>query len=429
MNLMECVGAVRRRKVLVVAGTVGTVCVALLLAVLWPKTYRAEAVLMIEQSIIPTGGKETPPDPRVLQSFGSTYERLVSSKQILSAATERFGLGEAPHELNWHSLDRRVSVDTIRGSRLMSVAAELPEPDLARDVANFIAEQAVDTATELGTTGAEKSQQILREKLSAARKELQAATSSLEAFRKKAALPILRRRIDTLLSRNDRVETQIAEIEATISQQQKALTPLQEALAEQEPTLYLRRSLARDDLYQQLLAALSNQDQRKLYGLSMVSQEENPTFTHLKTNEVDVRSELAGLTAKAVSLQEELSDNAQRLQKLQEELVSGELELERKKGEYDLKRDHYSRLSRKLDEVSVEVASRTQDLKLVDRALTPVRAAGPGPKRVVAAALVGGPALFVVLACLLQYAEEEQVRNTASPAELPVEESAPEQEK
>jgi uncharacterized protein involved in exopolysaccharide biosynthesis len=403
MDLMDFVRAVLKRKMMVVAGVAGCTALAVLAALGLPDQYQAEAMLMVEQSIIPSARDAGGMAPRMIESAGSTYQRIVKSKETLSDAVEEFGLGESPHEFTWETLRRKVSAAAVRGSRLISVKITLQDPELARDLANYVAEKAVEKATELGTTGAEKSQEILQQKLDGARQRLKGARSSLETFRKQARLPILRGRINVLLDRKGQLERWIADARGDIQEKQETLGQVEAALAQQERTIDLRRHLAHDPVYQQLLARLAEEEESDLLKLSLVTQVQNPTFIHLQKQVVDLRAAIEGLKAKMESLREELENNVTELNAAQEQLVTKELDLEKKKHEYQLKNSIYQGLSRKLDEVSLQIASRTQDLKLVDRALLPHGPSEPNRKEIVLGTGFLASFFFVVLAGFLEF--------------------------
>ncbi len=406
MDLFDYIRAVRKRKTMIIGGVIAVVAAAVVVSLALPEKYEAESTLMIEQSLIPGETDAASLSPRVIESFGNTYQRVVNNNQTLKKAVEKFNLSEKPYEMTWEKLGSNcINVQPVRGSRLITVTVTLQDPELAQKLANYIADQAVERATQLGTTGAEKSQKILREKRDKARQEMETAASRLEKFRKTAKLPFLRKEIDILLNRKEDLERQIASVRVSIQQKRKTLARVEEALSDQKPILELRRSLARDDLYQQMLARLGEEKQKNLLDLSMLSEQQNPTFLHLQRRSIDLQSGLEGLEAKLKSLKGELSSNTAELEKLQEERVTKELQLQEKKREYNLRKGNYKRLARKYDQVSLQVASRTQDLKLVDRALVPENPSEPKRRIIVLVAAVLSAGFFLLLASFLEFLE------------------------
>ena len=78
--------------------------------------------------------------PIYLESL-KTYEHFASSDSLFQRALEKFGVARHPLE----SVKRRVlKVQIVRNTRILEIAATLPEPVKAQALAKYIAEAAVE---------------------------------------------------------------------------------------------------------------------------------------------------------------------------------------------------------------------------------------------------------------------------------------------
>lgn len=350
MDLIDYVRAIRKRKWMVVLGIILCTGVAIVVALRLPEKYQAEATLLIEGSIIP-GDRETQAlSPRTIQNLGTTYQRIVMRQEILREAIEKLGVDDSPHELTWQALRERVSAQPVRGSQLIAVRVTLQDPELARDLANFLAERAVEQATELGTRGADKRRQVLKEKVDQARRQLEQAEMDLLRFEKTAEIELVQHEISNRL----------AQI----------------------------RVLG----YMQL--ASRHLGDGEAYGIPV---------SDLIPEAAAIEKDVERLRAEAVRLQQDLHEK---------EMKQGELERER-----SLRERRYIRWSAKYDDVSIQVACRTQGLKLGDRAVVPVKPSEPDRKMIVAGTGFLSFFFFIFLASFLEFLAMEWARKEDETAE------------
>lgn len=555
MTILDYIDAIKKRKYFIVAGAL--VCALLAVVAGWMRspTYEAEATLMVEESVLPRSETVQGPTPHQMEAFTRTYQSIVKSKTAMQKAISEFSLTEKMPGLNWKKMGRRVTVSPVSGTQLLHVQVELPEPELASRVANYLVEQAIERAKNLRTTGTKSSRELLKEQVTTAREELQKAREELRSFRTKAQLPILKQRMDTVLGRKSSLEAQLPQVKTNIAEMKAKLmgipwkpgaglaesadvsdfllermktagqkeketrnlllefqksaglellqnrlnallsrrTALQKNLfssrisintlehelqeterlvREESQTITLSRKLAESPLFQQSAARATDQTPLDLAGMSMYVESTNPTYTHLSNKLADMRARRAELKARIDGMEEELGQKEKEIDKLrakiapkqmkrerlkaehriasrtrqdylkkgdqviqlagsyatldalqgelqrktetakelQEKVVTKETKLERLRREHQLKASAYKNLSSQLDQVSVKIASRAQDLKIVEEALPPQHAAAFPLRFLVLGALVvgGGGCAFVSL--VLEYIELERKR-------------------
>lgn len=411
MDLFDYLSVIRKHKLLICGGIIAAIVISVIVSLSSPKVFTSEAVLMVEESIIPADQVSPYPNPQALESVLSTYKRLVNSQDIMQDAVRKFELNKKPYEMNWQSFrENVVSVESVHGSRLIAVEVELDDPKLAKELANFIAGQAIKKAEELSVKGSKSSKKVLDEKLEQSKKELESAKNQLKELREEAKLSIIRKELDILLDRKGFLQNQIADIQSNVEGQRKTLVQVEQSLAKEDPLIDLHRTLAEDNLYQQLLANLNGDEQQKLLSLSMVNQVQNPIYNHLQTKNVDLLSSINGMEAKLDFLREEKEANEEKLQGIQEKIVALELELEEKERVYNLKERSYEKISRKHDDIAIQIASSTPGLKLVDPALVPEKPSSPKRKLIVLGTAFISTFFFLFLAAFMEFYEMEKGR-------------------
>src|SRR5947209_3631300 len=128
-----------------IAGSCGiAAALALIISLLMPRQYTATARIVIE----PPAGTDLRAamavSPIYLESL-KTYEHFATSDSLFQKAIGQFGLrsllGTGPIE----SLKRRVlKVETVRNTRILEIAATLPDPRRAQALVRFLAESTVN---------------------------------------------------------------------------------------------------------------------------------------------------------------------------------------------------------------------------------------------------------------------------------------------
>ncbi len=145
---------------------------ALAVSLMLPKRYTATASIVIEPPATNDPRTATAISPIYLESLKS-YERFATSDTLFARAVSRFHLEHAPIE----SLKRRVlKVSKLRDTKILEIGATLPDPKLAQQFVQYLAEQTVSLSA--STNSASDLEQI-----SEARKELERAKAKLDSVR------------------------------------------------------------------------------------------------------------------------------------------------------------------------------------------------------------------------------------------------------
>ncbi len=375
IELADYIRFVWKRRWLIAGITILFVVGAAIFTLTQPKLYRAQVMFMVEASRVTPEKDDSMVrlNQQLFNIYTRTYERAIKNKSLLHQVVERFRLDEPPYTMDMEDLEQVVSVKAVKNSKLVEMTVDFPDSRLAADIANFMADRAVEFNRSMALSDDREEKEFIKKELDGARAEMEEAEKRLVGFEKKAQLPVLRKKIEVLLGRKGEVEEALMEVGVSIAEKEEYLKKIQKELASREPTLTLSRRLAEDPAYQQTLAQLSGSDVEKIFNLNMEVEVIDGTYKHLEKQMVDTASLLSSLYARKKALKTELERNATILNKLLAELTDRETELERLKLTHDMAVDTYRKLKSRFNEIAVQSASVTTDLRILSPAIPPQR--------------------------------------------------------
>jgi uncharacterized protein involved in exopolysaccharide biosynthesis len=144
-DAFEYVEYLRRRWRVLAGASIAALLLSLGISLLVPKRYTATASIVIE----PPGGNDvrlsTAVSPMYLESL-KTYERFAGSDTLFARAVDRFHLLDPGTSQSIEALKRRVlKVNKLKDTKILEIGATLGDPKLAQSVAQYIAEETVNT--------------------------------------------------------------------------------------------------------------------------------------------------------------------------------------------------------------------------------------------------------------------------------------------
>jgi len=140
-DAFEYIEYLRRRWRVMASACLAALLAALAVSLLLPQRYTATASIVIE----PPGGNDarlsTAVSPIYLESL-KTYESFAGGDSLFAGAAQRFHLLDAGSSQSIEALKRRVlKVVKLKDTKILEISATLPEPKLAQQVAQYIAEE------------------------------------------------------------------------------------------------------------------------------------------------------------------------------------------------------------------------------------------------------------------------------------------------
>lgn len=402
IELIDYLRVIWKWKWMIIIGTLVCMVATGAVSFLLPKIYQASVTFMVSE-------------PKIAESSGvgtaqyfinyplKTYEGIIKNRLLEAKVIERLKLDLPPYEMTLDGLNKNITVDSSRDSKLISLKVEFPDPGLAQQIANELAVLAVDLSKTLTEKESVDSRDFIREQLEEAKLRLDQAEKALLAFQRTAQIDSLKKELEIQLALKGNFEIELENTEAALEQNKAKLQKIEEQFKAQDKTFKLASNLVEDSAYQQSLASLSKADIKALLGFNMEKEVQNPVYFHLESQLVDVVSSIGGLLAKKANLEASLKENAIKLRKLQDELVQKEIELGKLIRERELAQATYKMLTVRYDEARIQVASRTQELKIVDPATIPEKAIKPKKKLITGIAGIVSLMLLVLVSFFINY--------------------------
>lgn len=365
-----------------------------------PVLFEASAMLLATSSKIPS---VTETERAVQQtSLVETYVGIVRSQAIAVHALREFRLDQAPYHYSPEAfLGRVMVVGPVRGTDLLTVRVKLPSAQLAADVANFVADQAVRLNSSLNDRDTVGTQDYLRIQHDAARRALDQAQAALKDHRSAVPLESLLGERWMLVVQQEKLEGDLRAAWAQLAALDDSITALSSALQGERETITLDRSVLVDELAVAGAAELGARDLKTLSGLRLRSQEINAVYVDARKSLIQTIAQRAGAKAALERLEQTKRADATRLKVVEATITEVETTRARLELNQKLAGNAYELFARKYDESALLVGSRGTELKIVDRAIVPSRALGS--KALMQLGLAAALGLFVgvfVAVCL-----------------------------
>jgi polysaccharide biosynthesis transport protein len=397
-----------------------------------PRQYEATAVVIVAPPKVGQAASGGAPGLEV-----RNYRSYLENQSLIAQLIRQFKLEAAPHHLTPEQfLDRVLTVSDIRDSRLLEVRVTLRDPKLAADVANDLALRAVELSRTVNQEEVVVARDIIKEQLDAARERLTAARSAYEQGQKAAQVELLDRDVDTLLEQ----QRDLRIVQVNIERERARLAQAEKELAGMTRVRDVRRAVnslpvpsssARPQERTAPPEVRSPKDTEDLGAKAPESrrtarQEDrrpppreepapepplsirdelldpyvNPVHEYLSQQVATGRTSLASLESEGRVLQQTLRGKSGQFPVLAE-LYRRQSEVDELEMQQELAEKIYVDVATRYEAARLQVAERSAQMQLLDRALPPERPASPRVAQNVAAAVVVTPSVLVALIVLV----------------------------
>ena len=362
IDLTKYVLGLWRYRLLVVLGTLLCGAAAVVSVALAPRSYEATAKLMV-----------SPPKTGAAGEVGSsvsmaTFRSLIENQSLGGKIVEEFGLNKPPHGVTATELMTRiVAVEVVRDASVILVRVRLWDPDLAAKVANRLAESAEQLARALSQEETVAARDIIGAQLDASKKRFDEAEARLESFKKVAQLELLQKDVDALLGQRGTLLALLVDIQT----EKARLSQAEAQLATRDRLETLKRSIDTDPAAMEAMRKAGSEPGSVL-PLQLRNEFVNPVYESLDQVIATSRTRLAGLEKQRAEL-----IDVRRLDRDQQAKLSllyqQETTLSRLQTEHEIAREVYVDVSKRYEQARLQVAGRSAQLQLMDRALPPDR--------------------------------------------------------
>jgi uncharacterized protein involved in exopolysaccharide biosynthesis len=204
------------RFILIVCAAAGLL--ALIVSLLLSKQYTATATIVID----PPAGNDpratTAVNPVYFESLRA-YELFAASDTLFQRAVEKFHLRDPQAQGSIEGLKRRIlKVTKVRDTKILEIAATLPDPHQAQSVAQFVADETVHMTR---TANLENDQDLLadaRRRADEAQQRLDQAQTAWRDFSARQPSESLRADVEALSVSRERLERDLLDSRAELAE-------------------------------------------------------------------------------------------------------------------------------------------------------------------------------------------------------------------
>ena len=362
----------RRYWLRIFAGACGCALLALIVSLILPKTYRATTYIMVSESKIGVGSK----DSAALQlAMLPTFVPFVDNDALIDQTIRKFHMDGPPHNLSVDRFRRRNYLDVRipKSTRLLEIDVEFPDARLAADLANALTLGAIEFNDRMNATDTSATQIFLKKHLDQATEALTLAAATRVKVREDARIEDRERELQILLAEKNELTSRLGDLRLELAQDESRSLSLKQALASEPPTILLKKSITADRFLEAAAEKL-NSDKSPL-----AMTEESPNRTREQ-----IQRDLVGATVSVDAESAAMQAATTRLKRVNEEtselitrLVTLRSSIDRADQDYALASEAVKNASHEYQTASITVSSKSQDMKQIAPALVPERSVRP----------------------------------------------------
>ena len=403
----------RRHRTWIIAGTALGGLAALVISLFLPKIYRATTYVLVSESKI-----GSTPQSVAWQQYAllPTYVTFVDNEALIQRAIEHFHLDQPPYRLTVQRFraNNYLDVRIPKNTRLLEIQVEFPDARQAADLANYLAETAVEFNDQMNATDTLATQKFLKQRLDQAAAHLADTQAKRLQVRIKAQIEDKEKTLSILLGQKEEVSNQLGKLQLALAQNEGRAKSLEELVKGEPRTYQLKKSVTSDRFLERATEKL---DLDKQGILSATEEVLNTTRTELQRQFADAA---AGAAADRAGIQGATARLAQidaQIDRLLAQVTELRSEIDKADRDFSLARDALESASRDYANASVTVSAKSQDLKQVAPALVPEKPARPKILLNTLLAVLMGSALLSGMALAIESYREMQVRTVRFVAE------------
>lgn len=422
-----------RRKWLIILPIIAIVSIAVPGSFVLTPFYQASTTLIsqeVERGSVLQGVANIP-IPRGEEM--NTVRYKIESRRYMKEVADKTGIAEylrsVGEEANIDDVVRylrKITTLRARSSRIIEISVTHPRPDMAKNIADAIANTYVDNTLKWRQETTVASTSFINQELEVYRQRLREAEEALLAAQEKGVLDSLSSEDNSLIKELAKLRTDLVEVELDLQEANSELQNARQLSAGDvtdgySPAFYtdpeiasLRAKLAGlQTQYAELSMRYTDQypEARTLKGEIIRTQEElGQARAKFGTRQQDIavriqywEDKLRALQVKRTALNDKINEYDRKLQQLPQR----QLELTRLRREQAAAESTYSMLLARLNEAELLRSSELQNMgrvaEILDPAILPDRPVKPNKKKIALLAIAMGMVIGCGSAFLLEY--------------------------
>ncbi len=325
-----------------------------------------------------------------------------------------------------HGIDAflaNLTISPVRNSRLVDIAYESPNPDLAAQVANGLAHAYIELNLEFKFTASKEASDWLGDRLGEQRKIVERSESALQSYREQNDAISLEERQNIVVQKLADLNSAVTRVKTERIQKESTYQQIR-ALQNDRAALDTMPAILSNQFVQQQkteLAELQRQYTQMAEKLGQRHPDILKTRSAIQAAEARLQGEIAKVVVSLKNDYETALAQEQSLMRALDQQKRDAQALNRKSIDYGaLQRDAASNrqifesLTQRTKATGISGELKTSNIRVIDRAETPQVPATPNTRMNMVVAVFGGGVFAVVLAFVFEYLDNR----LKSPAEL-----------
>jgi len=387
INLMDYIQVIRKRKWLIILGTLTCMIVAGVVSFLMPKVYEAKAYLMVTSPKyqVEFATKEGPriSTPIFENVSAETFSKMILNEHTAKTVLSKLGLDNPANEYTIRKILNQVKVEYPRNTNLILLRVQDKSKELAAKIANewvstFIERNEEVTSKETSNTYAFVMGQLEKAKLS-----LKTAEEELEKFQRGNKIDLLKEQISGKIR-------QIVQYEIKLDDSNRSL-------------------MVEKARSKELIAQIKGQERTMPVDKGLIGKEEiNPLYVGLSSRSADTAVNIQSFNAEILQLKENIKNLNKEVSGLKKQLAEQELIQTRLARNVDTARNTYEILSKKGEETKISSAIKATTIQISVPAIAPEFPIKPKKRLNVMIAGVVGLLASMMMAFFIEFLEKNK---------------------
>ncbi|MBO8126469.1 MAG: hypothetical protein H0Z38_04430 [Firmicutes bacterium] len=406
IELRELFEILAKRKTLIILLVIGAVVASFITSQFMTPIYETSTTIIVEKP----SSLENPFQQMLSmdQPQVADFAEILRSRSLLYTVAKKLDLVEDENSQKLKELAEAVSVQSVGQTNLIRITVESPKPEVARDLANGLAQEFITQNELLNRTEARGAKEFIEEQLKIVSEDLAQAEEALRNFQIENQIFAPEQEVEATLNQLTKLETMQAETLVSLSELESRQRQVNAQLETVEEKVISSTTIARNPLIQALKTQLNNLE-IQLAGALEKYTDEHPTVVSLRAEIEEIKARMKQEAAKVVTAETEtlnpmyqaLYQKASELQveelalqvrnetlakliaEQEQELVSlpdKQLQLTRLMRNAKVTEEIYVMLKKKYEEVKITEAMKTANVRVVDEALSPTAPIRPKVK-------------------------------------------------
>jgi succinoglycan biosynthesis transport protein ExoP len=387
INLMDYIQVIRKRKWLIILGTLICMCAAGVVSFLMPKIYEAKVYLMITspkyQVEFATKEGSKISTPLFENISAETFSKVILNEYTAKTVLSKLGLDNPTHEYTIRKILSQIKVEYPRNTSLILLKVQDISKERAAQIANEWASAFIERNEEVTSKETSNTYAFVMGQLEKAKMSLKTAEEELERFQKANKIDLLREQISGKIK-------QIVQYESKLDDA-------------------IRSQLIEKARYDELLSQIKEQERTIPVDKGLIGKEEiNPLYVDLSLRRADTAVNIQSFDAEILQLKKNIKNLNEEVSGLKKQLAEQELIQTRLTRNMDTAKSTFEILSKKGEETKISSAIKATTIQVSVPAIPPDFPIKPKKRLNVMIAGVVGLLASIMMAFFMEYWEKNK---------------------